>query len=164
MMHGPMIQALLEERFKLKIHRGSEKVSGYALVVAKGGPRLQATKGCPADYPGPPPQPGQPCRYQRFTDAGMNTYNWTMADLSTLLESHLSRIVIDKTGITGAFDFHLDLPVPPPPDSLGIDDPNTPDLLGTAMDAVQKLGLKLEPSKGTAEFIVVDHIERPSGN
>ncbi len=164
MMHGPMMQALLEDRFKLKIHRGSETVPAYALVVAKGGPKLQPTKGCPADYPGPPPEPGQPCKYQRFTDAGMDTYNWTMAQLSLLLGSHTNRTVIDKTGITGAFDFHLDLPVPPPPDSLGIDDPNTPDLLGTVMDAVQKLGLKLEPTKGAAEVIVIDHIEPPTEN
>jgi bla regulator protein BlaR1 len=164
MMHGPLMQALLEDRFKLKIHRGSERVPAYALVVAKGGPKLQATKGCPADYPGPLPEPGQPCRYQRFTDAGMDTYNWTMADLCILLGSHTNRTVIDKTGITGAFDFHLDLPAPPPPFSPGIDDPNTPDLLGTVMDAVKKLGLKLEPSKGTAEFIVIDHIEPPTEN
>jgi uncharacterized protein (TIGR03435 family) len=97
MMHGPMMQALLEDRFKLKIHRGSEKVPAYALVVAKGGPKLQLTKGCPADYPGPPPEPGQPCRYQRFTDAGMDTYNWTMAQLSILLGSHMNRTVIDKS-------------------------------------------------------------------
>jgi uncharacterized protein (TIGR03435 family) len=87
-----------------------------------------------------------------------------MADLSILLGSHLNREVIDKTRITGAFDFHLDLAAPPPPDSPGIDDPNTPDLLGTAMDAVRKLGLKLEPTQGTAEFVVIDHIERPTEN
>jgi uncharacterized protein (TIGR03435 family) len=54
--------------------------------------------------------------------------------------------------------------VPPPPGSPGIDDPNTPDLLGAVMDAVQKLGLKLEPTKGTAEFVVIDQVERPSEN
>jgi uncharacterized protein (TIGR03435 family) len=164
MMHGPMMQTLLEDRFKLKMHRGSEKVPAYALVVAKGGPKLHATRGCPADYPGPPPEPGQPCTYQRFTDAGMDTYNWTMAQLSILLGAHMNRTVIDKTGITGNFDFHLDLSAPPPPNSPGIDDPNTPELLGTVTDAVKKLGLKLEPSKGSAEFVVIDHIERPTEN
>jgi len=94
----------------------------------------------------------------------MDTYNWTMAQLSILLGSHVNRTVIDKTGITGAFDFHLDLPAPPPPNSPGIEDPNTPDLLGTVMDAVKNLGLKLEATKGAAEFVVIDHIERPSEN
>ena len=164
MMTGPMMQALLEDRFKLKIHRASKEIPAYALVAAKGGPRLQPTKGCPADYAGPPVEPGQQCRYQSFTDAGMNAYGWTMAQLSILLGSHMTRTVIDKTGIIGAFDFHLDLPIPPPPGSLGIDDPATPDLFGTVMDAVQKLGLKLEASKGTAEFVVIDHIERPTEN
>ena len=164
MMHGPIMQALLEDRFKLKIHRGSENVAAYALVAAKGGPKLQPTKGCPADYSGPPPLPGQPCRYQSFTATGMDTYNWTMAQLSVLLGAHMNRTVIDKTGITGDFDFHLDLSLPPPPGGLGVDDPDTPDVLGTVMDAVQKLGLKLEPTNGAAVFVVIDHIERPTEN
>jgi uncharacterized protein (TIGR03435 family) len=165
MMTGPMMQALLEDRFKLKIHRASKEIPAYALVAAKERPKLQPAKGCPADYPGPPPvEPGQPCGYQRFTGAGMDTYGWTMAQLSNLLGNHMARTVIDKTEITGGFDFHLDLPVPPPPGSLGIDDPNTPDLFGTVMDAVRKLGLKLESTKGSAEFVVIDHIERPTEN
>jgi bla regulator protein blaR1 len=165
MMTGPMMQALLEDRLELKIHGASKEVPAYALVAAKGGPKLQPTKGCPASYSGPPVEPGQQCRYQSFTDAGMDAYGWTMAQLSILLGSHMARTVIDKTGITGAFDFHLDLPIPPPPGGPGIDDPNTPDLLGTVTDAVQKLGLKLEPkAKATAEFVVIDHIERPTEN
>jgi len=69
-MGGPMLQALLEDRFKLKVHREKREVRAYALVVAKGGPKLEATKegGCtPADpAQGPPPiVPGQPlpCGY-----------------------------------------------------------------------------------------------------
>jgi bla regulator protein blaR1 len=169
MMAGPMMQALLEDRFKLKLHRASKEVPAYALVSAKSGPKLQPTKGCPAGMPGQPQlAPGterpQPCRYQRFTDAGTYTYGWTMVNLCEFFGSHLNRTVIDKTGIEGAFDFHLDLPAPPPPNSLGIDDPNTPDLLGSVNDAAQKLGLKLEPVKATREFVVIDHIERPTEN
>ena len=94
----------------------------------------------------------------------MDAYGWGMANLATVLSSNLSRPVVDKTGVTGSYDFHLDLPLPPPPGAPGIDDPNTPDLLGNVNDAVQKLGLKLEPTKGSAEFVVIDHIERPTEN
>jgi bla regulator protein BlaR1 len=167
MMAGPMLQALLEDRFKLKLHRGTKDISAYALVVAKGGARLPPPRACSA---GAPPamrvDPGQPrpCNFQTFTDAGMDAYGWGMANLATVLSSHLSRPVVDKTGVTGSYDFHLDLPLPPPPGAPGIDDPNTPDLLGNVNDAVQKLGLKLEPTKGSTEFVVIDHIERPTEN
>lgn len=166
-MVGPMMQALLEDRFKLKVHRASREIPGYDLVVAKGGPKLPPPRDCPTGTP--PPlrvDPGQtpPCGYQTFTDKGMDAYGWRMANLIQTLGAHLNRPVIDKTGISGAFDFHLDLPLPPPPGAPGIDDPNTPDLLGNVMDAVQKLGLKLDPTKGTTEFVVIDHIERPTDN
>ena len=66
MMNGPMLQTLLEDRFKLKIHRESKEVPAYALVAARGGPRLQPTPkgGCtPGDPDGLPPPvvPGNPC-------------------------------------------------------------------------------------------------------
>jgi uncharacterized protein (TIGR03435 family) len=167
MMAGPMLQALLEDRFKLKLHRGTKDISAYALVVAKGGARLPPPRDCSA---GAPParrvDPGQPrpCNFQAFTDAGMDAYGWGMANLATVLSSHLSRPVVDKTGVIGSYDFHLDLPLPPPPGAPGIDDPNTPDLLGNVNDAVQKLGLKLEPTKSSTEFVVIDRIERPTEN
>jgi bla regulator protein BlaR1 len=168
MMAGPMLQALLEDRFKLKVHHGSKEVPAWALVIAKGGPRLRPAKDCPVKPPAPPLPlgPGQtpPCNYQRFTDSGMDTYGWTMANLSDVLGSHVRRTVIDKTGIRGAFDFHMDLPMPPPPDQHGADDPGATDPLGAVMDSLKKLGLKLEPVKGTAEFVVIDHVERPSEN
>jgi hypothetical protein len=69
-----------------------------------------------------------------------------------------------SSSASGAFDFHLDLPAPFPPGSPGIDDANAPDLPGSVMDAVQKLGLKFEPVNGTDEFVVIDHIERPTEN
>jgi uncharacterized protein (TIGR03435 family) len=74
--------------------------------------------------------------------------------------------VIDKTGVAGMFDFHLEfgygipnaklrLPPAAPPD-----DPDGP----TIFTAVEKLGLKLERTKGPGEFLIIDHVERPSEN
>jgi uncharacterized protein (TIGR03435 family) len=161
-MAGPMMQTLLEERFKLQIHRGGNEVSGYDLVIGKDGPKLPSAKDCTAN----PPQPGQtpPCNYESFTSAGMDASGWEMAKLAVVLGGYLNRPVIDKTGIAGAFDFHLDLPPLPPPGSGGMDDPNTPDVLDSVTKAAQKLGFKLEPVKVPVEYVVIDHIERPTEN
>lgn len=165
MMGGPMLQALLEDRFKLKIHRESKAVDVYALVVAKGGAKLQSTRegGCisvEATQARPPLVPGQPlpCGYIDGDKDGIKAVGGTIAGLCQILSSQLHRAVIDKTGLTGLFDYHLDFNVGPP------GAPGDDDQFGTAMAALQKLGLKVEPAKGNAEFVVIDHIERPSEN
>jgi uncharacterized protein (TIGR03435 family) len=150
MMAGPMMQGLLEDRLKLKIHRETREAPAYALVVAKGGARLQPTKGCtPGDPHGPPPPliPGQPlpCGYDRPTEDGMEVVGWTMANLCRITGSRLGRDVIDKTGITGAFDMHLVGPgfyAPP-----GTHTPADPDALDAVTVYLNRLGLKLERAK-----------------
>lgn len=180
MMRGPMLQALLEDRFKLKIRRETRDVPLYALVVAKGGPKLQAAKegSCTSiDWtkgPPPPPGPGQPpaCGFFSFRNGGMDTYGQTMAGLCRQFSVALDRDVVDKTGIEGAFDIHLeltpgDLFAGGGPDST-LSDPAAPpipaDPLGAIISAVQKLGLRIEATKGAGEFLVIDHVERPSKN
>jgi uncharacterized protein (TIGR03435 family) len=64
-------------------------------------------------------------------------------------------------GLTGLFDYHLDVVVGPPGSAPAEDDPNALDVLTVGL---QKLGLKLEQAKGTAEIVVIDHVDRPSGN
>lgn len=75
----------------------------------------------------------------------------------------MDRLVVDKTGVTGKFDFHLEFAA----------DQATPGLVAEAGDpggpsiftAVQEqLGLKLEPTKGPGEFLVIEHVEKPSEN
>jgi uncharacterized protein (TIGR03435 family) len=71
----------------------------------------------------------------------------------------VGREVIDKTGIIGTFEFHMALPpLPPPGATAGEDD------AAAVMAALQKLGLKLESTKTTAPYLVIDHIERPTEN
>jgi uncharacterized protein (TIGR03435 family) len=162
-----MLQALLEDRFKLKVHRERKEIPVYALVVAKGGPKLEATKegGCtPADpTQGPPPiVPRQPlpCGYigEAKGGDGIEAVGVTMASICQIFSVQLHRAIIDKTGITGRFNYQLPFNTPPPGAS-GDDEQ-----FGVAMGALQKLGLKVESAKGTAEFIVIDHVERPSEN
>lgn len=185
MMHGPMLQALLEDRFKLQTHRETRQIPVFALTPAKNGPKLQPFKegGCipwNPDDPLPIPQaPGQPfpnsCGVFIGSTKGFDGHSVTMQDLANLFLGRLERKVVDETGITGKFDIHLDLL---PNDLLGRSlatttqnnsgDPtptSDPSLIFSAVNtALQKLGLTLKAAQGPGEFLVIDHVERPSEN
>jgi len=184
-MRGPLLQALLEERFQVKIRREAREVPVYALTVAKGGPRLQVAQPgmCvprDPDHPVPPSQapPGiMACGLFAPSPAkdGVYMYNTTLAYFCGQLSVLLDRDVIDKTGIAGVFDIHIDAPQAEPHDSDSAGGPpgmpapfvksSPADPLGVAIvSALQKAGLKLEPSKGPGEFLVIERVERPSEN
>jgi uncharacterized protein (TIGR03435 family) len=167
-MMGPMLQALLEDRFKLKIHRENREVPVYALTVANGGPKLQSSSpgSCvPVDYSLPTPHP-QFCGTPKRGDPGFHLIGATMADLCWVLSAPeiSDRKTVDKTGIAGMFDIQL-----PGPGELNRAAHNgevseSPDFFEALHEAVQMLGLNLERARGTGEFLVIDHIERPSEN
>jgi len=193
-MMGPMLRTLLEDRFQLKVHHESKEGPVYLLTVAKGGLKLQRTKegSCiPLDLnhlPGPP-APGQPppniCGNQRMRMMNgramtMSGNGLTLADLAGgMLANLFDRPVIDKTGVEGQFDIELEFaPDSSTPMFQGMGrggrgegggdagavplatDPEGP----TIVMALEKPGLKLEPSKGPIESLVIDHVERPSEN
>lgn len=90
-----------------------------------------------------------------------------MPDLCRQLSAYVDRDIIDKTGVKGAFDVHLDLT----PADLGypdaVPDPSSPFTPGDGdaiASAVRKLGLQMRSAKGSAQFLVIDHVERPSEN
>jgi len=183
-----MLQSLLEDRFKLKVHRETRQVPVYELTITKGGIKLQQPKpgGCapPVDngvpVPPPPPGPGAPPPCGRVFmgmfngKANLEGGNVPVAELVRVLANVMGRPVIDKTGISGKFDIHL----PFAPDSSleglpGIGAPGGPALPiaadpsagATIFTAIQEeLGLKLESTKGPVEVIVIDRIERPTEN
>jgi uncharacterized protein (TIGR03435 family) len=182
--HGPMLRALLEDRFKLKIHRETREIQAYVLTVGKSGPKLQPFKegSCtPFDFatallPPEPPAPGTtaPCEGRMET----NGPNWLFDTQATTLEEFCQRLgqmldrpTIDRTGLAGRHDFHLEFAVDetaPPPHRPGSDPIRPPDA-GPAsgpsiFTAIQKLGLKIERGKGPGEFLVIDHVERTSAN
>jgi uncharacterized protein (TIGR03435 family) len=91
----------------------------------------------------------------------------TTADLCRRLSAYVDRDIVDKTGITGAFDVHLDLL----PADIGYagsaPDPSSPFIPGDGgaiAAAVKKLGLQMRNAKRPVEFLVIDHVERPSEN
>jgi uncharacterized protein (TIGR03435 family) len=149
-----MLQTLLEDRFRMSVHRGSKVQPVYKLVIAKGGPKLSESKGTQArDASCAPPK----CM------AFNNTDMWSFA---AALANRTGRPVLDLTGLSGSYDFTLRLDA----ESLAGDDPEQKSRLSDwsqssiFTDIEKQLGLKLESDKGAVETLVIDHVERPSEN
>jgi len=175
--HMVAMRTLLAERFKLAVHRETRQMDIYELVLArpdgKLGPALKpTTQDCAAMMaaarggppPGPPPGPNSPvvCG-MRGLPGRLVAGAMPMALLASNLSGQVQRIVVDRTGLSGAWDFEItfapERPLNPPP---GVEfppaDPNAPSLF-TAMQ--EQLGLKLQSTKGPVEVLVVDRIEQP---
>ena len=174
-----MLQPLLEDRFNLKFHHETRELPVYTLVVAKGGPKLKpgATEGSTGD--GAQPQ-SKCCQGQMMMGIGSLQAKDTSIDMLVhALSGQVGRTIIDKTGLTGKYDFSLHFtpenmpprmgpgpgsgPAGSPP---GMDAPPPPDTSGPDIfTAIQEqLGLKLVSEKGPVDVIVIDHIEKPSEN
>jgi uncharacterized protein (TIGR03435 family) len=185
LMQGPMLQAILEDRFKMKVHWEAREIAVEALVVAKGGSKLKpfVEGSCvpigirPFTMEPPsfqPPPPGQHyCSYGggiRGPDAVNAVFDFegiTLDQFAKLFLSGGPRFVIDKTGLAGKFDIHLEQAIPEESRQrlAEIGQELRPSTAPPHEEALEKqLGLKLEKTKGPVEFHVVDHIERPSAN
>jgi uncharacterized protein (TIGR03435 family) len=171
-----MLQALLADRFKLTIHRETKELPVYALVVAKNGPKLQEAKP-DATYPNGIKGPDGVGRagMMRMGMGELTAQGVPLANLLGSLSRQLGRKVVDKTGLTGKYDFMLHWT---PDESQGPMFKGTdggpqgsnaaapPESSGPSIfTAIQEqLGLKLESQKGPVEMIVIDHVEKPSQN
>jgi uncharacterized protein (TIGR03435 family) len=181
-----MLQSLLEERFHLSYHRETREQAVYALTPGKGGLKLPAPKegGCvKIDGPAPPPVGARavPCGRlsTQMGPSGMAARggDLPMKEFVRALEGMLGRPLLDKTGVTAHFDVNLEFSVDDTlaglasswgsvrghreammqPAGAG----GAPNIFAALQD---QLGLKLEAAKGPAEVMVIDHVERPSGN
>ena len=179
-----MIRSLLAERFKLVVHNETKDSPIYALIVARSdgrlGPELKkSVTDCEAMFaagrgrgrgpmpPPGPPQPGDrmPCGI-RIGPGNMAVGGSTLAQFANSLGMFAGRVVQDRTGLTGAYDFNLtwtpdQMPQRPPgaPD-LPVD-PNGPSLF-TAVQ--EQLGLKLDSQRGPVQLLVIDRAEKPVEN
>jgi uncharacterized protein (TIGR03435 family) len=173
-----MLQALFADRCKLKFHRETKELATMTLVLGKNGPKFKESK------PGDAPEGGIKVPDGKggtgtmlVGEKGMLTFRGLpITFLVGILSQQLGQTVVDKTGLTGKYDFSWQF-VPSAamirqfggtPDggsggnSTGIPaDPDGTDLF-TAVQ--EQLGLKLESGKGPVEIIVIDHIEKPSDN
>lgn len=151
-----MLQNLLADRFQLVMHRDMKEVPIYALTVAKGGPKLNHPENASCTDVGDdgffkPLKPGQ------NPYCSLHLRGFTLAEFLAVIQSDLDRPIVDKTGLTGTFEFRMLYSNPNRPGA----DPAGPSIF-TALEA--QLGLKLESTKGPIEILVVDRAERPSEN
>jgi uncharacterized protein (TIGR03435 family) len=176
MMEGPMMQRILEDRFKLKIHRETRQGPVYELALGKGSLKLKPLQEgrCTPVFVGRPlpalPDGQHRCR-NLVSPRSVNFEGGTLAMLAGLLALILDRPVIDKTGITNYFEIQLKFsPDDSAPSRPAIPDPGAPATVRAPDDpgifqAIQEqLGLKLVPAKGPVDVLVIDHIKRPSVN
>ena len=159
------MQALLADRLKLKVHLETREMSIFALVVAKGGPKLMDYHaGDTVTPPNPGAKPITGHVLAQFTPFYAVCQDVTMAELVNSLSgpNRAGRVVIDKTGLTGTYDFTLPIPVGLLPEQLqqAAEDAGVPSMF----EGLKQLGLQLVPAKDPVRGIVVDHIERPPEN
>jgi uncharacterized protein (TIGR03435 family) len=142
-----MLQSLLVERFKLKVHRETRELPVYALTIAKGGPKMpRATEGDPKNG-------GTSVGPRNITAKGS-----VIGDFARTLADLLMRPVLDRTGLEGLYDIKLvDFA---PLSGTGDDAPEAS--LFTAIQ--EQLGLKLESQKGPVQVLVIDSAEKPDAN
>ena len=146
-----LMRKLLAERFGLKLHFEQRVLPVYALRVAKGGAKLDASKGDPNGLPDE--------RLQRNGgEWTIKMVNSNIGDLATMMFS-LDRPVVDQTGLKGRYDFELRYTVD---DLRTASDANAAPGVFTAVE--EQLGLKLEAVKAEAKVAVIDAVERPGAN
>jgi bla regulator protein BlaR1 len=157
-----MLQAMLEDRLKLVVHRGTREGPLDLLVVGKNGPKFKETN--PGElHPGTRPMPGGGTLSREQEDDQMTVHYFgiSIAQLTAFVLG-TGRPVEDKTGLTGRYDVTIQRPsLQPSAQQVGI---SAPDPAPSAASIADQLGLKLEPSKGQVETLVIDHVERPSPN
>jgi len=161
-----MVQSMLAERFHLVVHRETREMPIYALVIAKGGPKM--TEAAPES------------RGSGFRMKGRGQMTVTKAKMEMfvrVLSNQVGRTVVDKTGLTADYDFKLEYAPDMAQPLVGKDGvpagvsnvekgdaPNAPDLPSLFTALQEQLGLRLEPQKGPVEIVVVDRAEKPSEN
>lgn len=141
-----LLRSLLAERFQLKVHWETRETPVYALVSGKDGPKLVPAAGEGSSG------------IDTHKDGGgkqMKGTHESMAILASNLGNQLGRIVVDKTGLTGRYDWMLVWDPDPTAES-------TRPSLFTALQ--EQLGLKLEAQKGPMQVLVIDSVQRPSEN
>jgi len=160
-----LLQALLADRFKLAVHRETKDLPGYALVIAKNGPKLQEANGVE----------GVEGQWGSNAIGRLSFRKAPMATLAEFLSDTLGCTVVDHTGLKGDYNFAFQWTYPQTEaetsagPEMGKPATKNPQMLDASttsnLTAIQEqLGLKLEPAKNPVEILVIDHVEKPSLN
>ena len=155
-----MLRRLLADRFKLKVHRETKEVNGFALVAGKSGLKLHemqvAGKG-----------------WVRIGPGSIEGQEVSISRLAEILSARLGRPVVDLTGIKGVFDLNLNWTPDLSMAKNSAESKESPAVVDAKSDSSgqsifsalqEQLGLRLEARKVPAEIVVIDHVERPSEN
>ena len=156
-----MVRKLLEERFQLRYHREQRELPVYQLSVAKSGAKLK-------ESPAPLEAPSSLMNVV-FAGSRIETHarSTTISEFASMLQRAVfDRPVVDKTNLTGRYDFDLawtydetqfDGKLPP----INLDEANRPSLFSSLQ---KEVGLTLESSRAQVETIIIDSVEKPSEN
>jgi uncharacterized protein (TIGR03435 family) len=152
-----MLRSTLAERFGLKVHMERKEMPVYALIVTKGGPKLQETT-----------TEGPPVFGKDGNRPALTAQRASMKDLAEQISGPLNRPVIDATGLTGRYDIRIDVtPFMADPAGVKPESGGDTDVMSTILfvGMPAQLGLKLETRKDTVDILIVDHSERmPTAN
>ena len=133
----PLVQQLLAERFHLKVHREMRSLPGFALEVAKKGPKLE-----PAE---------EKMDWIQILPDGLDCAKCSLHSLASVLTTVAQHPVVDKTGVAGEYRFHLHYAPRDATDS---------DLPSIYLALQEQVGLKLSSQQVPVEMLVVDHVDR----
>jgi uncharacterized protein (TIGR03435 family) len=143
-----MVRALLIDRLHLKAHIEQREMPVYQLVIAKGGPKVKEARADEDDK----------AKIMSGHSGEIEAVAAQMDALPWMLGNEVGRPVVDKTGLTGKYDFTLEFV---PEARAAADETGGPSIF-TALE--EQLGLKLVPAKDMAEVLVIDSIEQPGAN
>ena len=148
----PLLQDLFARRFHLSVHREQRAVSGFELVIAKSGAKLQ-----PAKESARPK--GMPSYFHaQLLPNEMDGWGISVETFAHVLSGPAGKPIVDRTGLTGAYDIKLTYA---PPNNPNTDSP-LPDIFTAIQD---QLGLKLIPAKVPVDYLIIDHVDRvPTDN
>jgi uncharacterized protein (TIGR03435 family) len=143
-----MLQALLIDRFQLQFHRETRQGPVYLLTLGKGALKLKEVKD-KGEFEWVGSLQGA-----AINGDGLAGKNISMPVLAQRLSWYLKKPVFDQTRLKGFFDFRFTYAT----------DEAQPDVISCIVTSLQGIGLKLKPSQGPSETIVIDHAEKPSVN
>ena len=158
-----MLQSVLADRFHLRVHHETRTLPVYNIVLAKGGLKMKESAppvpGASGNSASPTGTAPRRCFAKSADNGSRVMHDCAMNDIKNILEGPTGRYVIDKTGLTGHYDFELRWT----PDDTPADSPiaNGPSIFAAVQE---QLGLKLEPAKAPVEVLVIDSAQRPSEN
>jgi uncharacterized protein (TIGR03435 family) len=142
-----MMRALLKERFNLQFHLEKKELRSFALTVMKSGAKLK-------------PAGSDEVPSRQNSAMGSVVRATTMQEFADFLSGPVEKPVVDKTGLTGRWDFAFDFSKYLADQPKGLED-----FLGVLNETLQgELGLKLEAERDVVDVMVVDHVEKASAN